>query len=195
MFASKVKWENRLIGDVGAVCLVTVDGTDFHIHEPKPFNKRWWSHKFNGPGIRYEIAICIQTGLIVWVNGPFACGEWTDIVIFRSALIHMLDRQGRHKPEMVEADGGYNGEAMHVRVRDEPNVSVIQFIAKARARARHEAVNGRLKAFVVLRVKFRHSLHLHGAVFRAVVVVVVNIAMANGSPTFHVHYPAPGSYN
>lgn len=188
-----MRWEDRFIDDQGAVCLVTVDGTDFEINEPKPFNKRWFSHKSNGPGVRYEIAICIQTGLIVWINGPFPCGEWTDIVIFRSALIHMLGRRPDGRHEMVEADNGYNGEGMHIRVRDEPRgISKIQYIAKARARARHEAVNARLKCFACLKLVFCHNLALHGRIFNAV-AVVVNVAMANGFPTFHVIYPAPGN--
>ena len=57
-------------------CKVTVDGTDFRIQEPIPFNPKWYSYKFKGPGLRYEVAICIKTGWIVWVNGPFPAGEW-----------------------------------------------------------------------------------------------------------------------
>jgi hypothetical protein len=35
---------------------VTVDGTDFRINEP--------SHKFKGPGLRYEVAISIKGGIL-----------------------------------------------------------------------------------------------------------------------------------
>ena len=185
-------WEDRFKADVGATCLVTVDGTDFEINEPKPFNRGWYSHKFQGPGVRYEIAVCIQTGLIVWIYGPFPCGLWPDIEIFRQGLIHQLGRRSNGRREMVEADNGYGGEAMHVRIADPEDISTIQHIAKARARARHEAVNGRIKAFLVMKLKYRHDLHLHGPIFRAV-VVIVNVAMKNGYPTFQVLYPAPGN--
>ena len=37
--------------------LKSLDGTDFRIREPSPFSTKWWSFKFNGPGLRYEIAI------------------------------------------------------------------------------------------------------------------------------------------
>ena len=47
----KIKWGNRLIGDTGNDALVSIDGTDFRIQEPKPFSSKWFSKKFKGPGI------------------------------------------------------------------------------------------------------------------------------------------------
>ena len=38
--------------DNGSQCLVTVDGTDFRIKEPQPFDSKWLSEKFNGPGVK-----------------------------------------------------------------------------------------------------------------------------------------------
>jgi hypothetical protein len=37
--------------DNGSKCHVSVDGTDFRIHEPSPFSPRWYSHKFKGAGL------------------------------------------------------------------------------------------------------------------------------------------------
>jgi hypothetical protein len=85
----------------GSTCLVTVDGTDFQICEPTKFDEKWFSHKFNGPGVCYEIAVCIQTGWIVWINGPFPCGT-PELCIAQSALIFELDNN-----EKYLADGGY----------------------------------------------------------------------------------------
>ena len=55
-----------------------MDGVDFEIQEPFPFKKdyseKWFSHKFKGPGLRYEILVCIQTGDIVSVSELFPCG-------------------------------------------------------------------------------------------------------------------------
>lgn len=45
-------------------CVMPVDGTDFRIEEPKPFSSGWYSHKFNGPGVRYEVGLAIQRGYI-----------------------------------------------------------------------------------------------------------------------------------
>jgi hypothetical protein len=69
---------------------MTLDGTDFRIHEPQPFDRKWYSHKFKGPGVRYEVGVCIQTGHMCWVNGPYPCGEWTDLKIARSCIVEML---------------------------------------------------------------------------------------------------------
>eukprot|EP00957_Ditylum_brightwellii_P173127 13180079-Ditylum_brightwellii.AAC.1 len=52
-----IKWENRLMGDTSQCSLNTVDGIGFMICEPTPFSPRWYSHKFNGPGLCYELAI------------------------------------------------------------------------------------------------------------------------------------------
>ena len=86
--AVKIVWANRFIGDVSADCLVDVDGTDFKIAEHGP---EFSSHKYaKKSALRYEVATCIQTGRIVWVNGPFEAGMWPDISIFRCALKSML---------------------------------------------------------------------------------------------------------
>ena len=68
-------------------------------------DKLFYSHKFKGPGLRYEVALSIQTGDIVWINGPFPAGAWPDINIFRHGLKWMLKEAG----ERCEADKGYRG--------------------------------------------------------------------------------------
>ncbi len=52
-----------------AYSAVPLDGTDFEIMEPSEIDPKWWSHKFNGPDLRYEVGICIRTGDIVWDPG------------------------------------------------------------------------------------------------------------------------------
>ena len=70
----QIRWEQRYVGDVGNECLVSVDCTDCKIREPGPYarkaSKVWFSFKFKGPGLRYEIGINILSGLMVWVGGP-----------------------------------------------------------------------------------------------------------------------------
>ena len=51
----------------------------------------WKSHKFGGAGLRYEIGISIEYGDIVWWNGPFPCGAFPDIKIFKQSLKHMMN--------------------------------------------------------------------------------------------------------
>jgi hypothetical protein len=101
---SSIDWDYRFINDNGSRCKVSVDGTDFRIWEPRPFNKKWYSSKFNGPGVRYEVGVCIQTGWIVWTNGPFPCGEWSDVKIALDGIVYMLEGD-----ERLIADKGYRG--------------------------------------------------------------------------------------
>lgn len=142
---------------------MTVDGTDCPIWQPTPFSTTWYSHKFNGPGIRYEVGVCIQTGHIVWINGPFRCGSWPDLKIFKAHLVHQLGPN-----EFVEADGTYR----HIKCRMPQNyVSQADKRAKDDARHRHESINGYMKSFGVLSQKFRHDVSFHGDCFGAVAVV------------------------
>ena len=76
------------------------------ICEPNPFEAKWFSHKFKGPGLRYEVALCISTGHIVWTRGPFACGSWPDLKICRLRMKKALLPE-----EMVVSDEGYKDEA------------------------------------------------------------------------------------
>ena len=99
--------------DNGSICKVMVDGTDFCTFKQTPFDPIWRSHKFNGPGFRYEIAICIQTGWIVWINGPFLCGI-PDRNISREWLNYELE-----DGELYLADGGYrNGQQYSMTPND-----------------------------------------------------------------------------
>ena len=53
---------------------VTVDDTDFPINEPSPFSSTYFSHKINGPALRYEVAVSVGPANIVWAHGPFKAG-------------------------------------------------------------------------------------------------------------------------
>lgn len=173
-------WEARFFGDIGNDALVTIDGTDMRVQ--KNFDKRFFSHKFHSGGLRYEVGVCIMTGHIVWINGPFRCGK-NDIQIARQSVIHNLS-----KNEMVEADNGYKGENWHIRTptaqhyRTEKEKDM-----KANARGRQEHVNERFKNFDVLNDTFRHGLHRHSSCFRAV-AVLTQLNITNGQPLWQVEY-------
>lgn len=176
----KIVWSRRFRGDTGNDCLVTVDGTDFRISER---GREFYSHKFKKSGLRYEICVCIKSGEIVWLNGPYPCGKWSDITIFRDCLIHHL---GRH--ERVEADDGYIGEAPR-RVKcprsfvNSRNTERMQSIV----RQRQETANKRFKMWGCLKQVFRHEITKHGDVFRAV-CVITQLTIMNGEPLFQVEY-------
>ena len=176
----QILWENRYIGDNGSHCLVSVDGTDFAILEPYPFDPKWFSHKINSAGLRYEIAICIQTGEPVWINGPFPCGDWPDLRIARNALVDALDAG-----EYYLADGGYkDGNQYSVTPTGLHNFDDRQ---KAVMRARHESLNKCYKDWGALSQVYRHDRVSHSKVFRAV-ANIVQVTIMNGEPLFEVEY-------
>ena len=155
-------------------CVMTVDGTDCRIQEPTTFNPIWYSHKFKGPGLRYEIAISIAKGHIVWVNGPYPCGSHPDVKIFRDCLkSHLLPG------EVVLADRGYTDERC-VSIAPGKDLRTSSLL-----RARHETLNGRIKSFKATGDVFRHSKSKHSVVFHAV-AKLCQLSIMNGNELFSV---------
>ena len=181
VFPSQICWENRLrMAPAGQLnCFVTVDGTDCQICEPKPFDTKWFSHKFKAAGLRWEVAVAIYSGDIVWINGPYPCGRWPDINIFRAGLKQLLEVSN----EKAEADAGYRGDNRIWTPADDNAPGHM----KADVRARHETCNKRLKQFSILRRTFRHDRDFHDNVFRAV-VVVTQLSLENVEPLYGTPY-------
>ena len=75
----------------------------------KAFLVRLEVDQVNEPGVWEEVGLCICTGKIVKIHGPFPCGQWPDIKVFWHALISELE-----EGEKVEADLGYRGKPRHV---------------------------------------------------------------------------------
>lgn len=168
-------WENRFNGRVdGQTCFCSLDGVDCRIKEPQPFSTRWYSHKFKGPGLRYEIGLNIRTGDIVWKNGGYPCGEYPDISVARQAYVFFVNDN-----EKTIADLGYQDEKFFILPKDSYNA------IHSRILSRHETVNKRLKQFRVLKVEFRHNIAKHPMVFHAV-VNLTQLMLENGSPLFIV---------
>jgi len=57
------------------------------------------------PSICYEIGICIQTDWIVWINGPFVPGDWSNLSIAGYGVAKWLDCG-----EKYLVDGGYRSQ-------------------------------------------------------------------------------------
>lgn len=173
----KICWDSRLKShDYFDDVYCSVDGTDCRINEPFPFSGKWFSHKFNGPGVRYEIGVSVADGEIIWCNGPFPCGQYPDISIFKEKMVHfLLDH------ERVIADSGYG----HVRCICPNNLNDANRRMHSIIRARHETVNERVKNFNSVRSVFRHSLDLHGAVFHAVVRLTA-LMIRTSDPLFQI---------
>jgi len=144
--------------------------------EPTEFSTQWYSHKHHGPGVRYEVAVSITSGHIVWVYGPFPCGGFNDLSIFRSKLKGMI-----LPGERIIADRGYKDEVCDYVSQD----MVYQDKFYSTVRARHEAVNRRIKQFNVVSQRFRHKLSLHFLCFQAA-ANLTQLMIENGAPLFEI---------
>jgi hypothetical protein len=72
------------------------------VQETYLFEQELWLFKFNGPGLCYEIGVCIATGLIVWLNGPYLPRSMVDLTIFRHRMMWALT-----DGEWIVGDMGY----------------------------------------------------------------------------------------
>jgi hypothetical protein len=82
--------------------MLSVDGTNFRL--AMGYSKPFWSYKKSW--VRHEVGLCIKTRDICWWNGPHKPGIWNDGMIFKDALVSMLEYGKR-----CETDGGYQGSA------------------------------------------------------------------------------------
>jgi hypothetical protein len=90
-----------------AVILASVDGVHCEIQEPRKVpDKKWFSHKSNGPALTYQVVLALRENTVLQIAGPYPAGE-PDIIVFRKA-----DGILRHIPpgKRIIADRGYNGE-------------------------------------------------------------------------------------
>ena len=118
---------------------MSVDAREFSINKPRRLEESWYSHKFHGPGVRYDVALSIEIPKIVWANGRWpwgACGSLKNILNF---------------DEFATADSVYADE----RCIQPPGPNQLSHCLLATIRAVHENLNKRLKQLVVLKLKFR----------------------------------------
>jgi hypothetical protein len=148
-----------------------------------PETDPFFSFKFKGPGLAYEVVLSIIRGDIVMIYGPRPCAKWPDINMFRDELMKLLEPN-----ERVEADEGYMGEfATHVKPGSDYAATLDFKIMQERVRLRHETVNKRLKQFGSLRKRFDHSIFQHSCCFYAA-AVLTQFAIEDGEPLFEVEY-------
>ena len=183
----KIILANRYKGDIGNDCLLSVDCADKRMREMWPYIKKMsdilYSHKFHGPGLRYEIGIGIISGDICWVNGPFLCGKEQDYDIFSSmrGLMGELD-----VGERIEADDGYReGDPFFVKTRSGMSHHPRLRKMRNKVRARHETVNGRMAMWGCMSKIWHHSWTKHQTAFFAV-AVITQLEIENGEPLFGI---------
>ena len=134
--AFQILWDDRFDGAVNdQTCFVSLDGVDFKILEPAPFNKGWYSHKFKSAGLRYEVGLNIRTGNMVWTFGGYPCGLFPDLKLAREAYVHSVERG-----ERTMADKAYKDDTYFILPNNVGNRTLHKLIM-----SRHETVNKRLK--------------------------------------------------
>lgn len=179
----QIVWENRKCMDEGNDCLVSVDDTDCPYEAD---GSEWYAYKFKKTGLRYLVAICIKTGEIVYIDGPFPPGKGglNDLATFRWGIMGWLD-----EGERVEADDGFLGESPKF-VKCPKSFTRLESALKMQqdVRSRHEHVNKRLKQFDCLKYRFRHhDFSKHSACFRAC-AVFVQVSIEHGESLGDVEY-------
>ena len=175
----KVKLAETVASD--KILLLTVDGVHFATKEcRKDPSSSWYSHKFKGPGVTYEIGISIWENKLVWVNGPYRAGK-NDIGMFRD-----VDGLQSKIPENKFAlgDSAYKSSNKVIVKNKTDSRELKRF--KNRALARHETFNGRIKCFNCLCNRWHHDLKKHKSVMEAV-CILVQYDMENGNPLFEVY--------
>jgi hypothetical protein len=110
------------------------------------------SHKYTG-----KSALCYELGVsilgredLVWIQGPYPAGEYTDIKIFNKVLHHFLD-----PGEQVEANKGYVGHPDKIKCPHNVGNPVEKWVMRGRVRAHHKMLNGRLKNWGILSQVYR----------------------------------------
>ena len=160
---TQIKFENRFDNMCpNQKIFVSLDGVDFPINETYPFDKKLYSHKLNGPGIRYDVGICIRTGNIVYWSGGDKAGKYDDLSLARRGICRLLN-----PGEKVLADKGYRDARYFVyptNIRGDN--SLLKKIS-----ARHENINARLTCWGVLRNRYRGDLYHHLCLFSAIIEV------------------------
>ena len=71
-----------------ATIFFSLNSIDFPINKPYPFLDKWFSHKFKGARLRYEIGLCICSLDIIWISRPFLCGKYPDLSIVYAGILN-----------------------------------------------------------------------------------------------------------
>ncbi len=81
----RIVFESRLgAHDVGNDCAMTINGTDFRILQKgiAKKGKTFGSHKYAGKSaLRYKLGVDILAGNLVWIQGLYPAGKFTDFKI------------------------------------------------------------------------------------------------------------------
>jgi hypothetical protein len=145
-----------------------IDGIECGLAKPAdPIEEHaWFSGKFGGNSVKYEVACSLSTDRIMWISGGIS-GAYHDTTLSRASGLLNIIPEG----ELGLADAGYTGLDRRIRcvLRHEPDQYGRPSLTKeeweynravAALRIEVERVNGRLKRFQGLvhsRIRSRRS--------------------------------------
>jgi hypothetical protein len=104
---------------------------------------------------------------MVWWNGPYLPGDYTNNMIFQDALASELE-----PGERAETDWGYLHSAPFYTMVPYGTEDPARSEMTARVRLHHETCNNRLKNWNILAVLYRHDVQRHQNYFGAVAALV-----------------------
>jgi len=175
-----------------------IDDTHVRVEEFKcdPSSK-WYSHKFNGPGLGFE-AVCDPTnkGRMLWAEGPHPAAMH-DITTFRGGKKNQKknwkkDSLYHRLPDtlMLVGDSAYSGQTDKITTTMDGHAPLTKKLF-ARMKSMQESCFKRLKQFKVLGYTFRHGNGTEDKMekmrrsFNAV-AVLTQYDIENGHPLFEV---------
>ena len=167
----KITWPAD--GDWRTTLIVSLDGTHSNINEPRDptmrKNPKWYSHKFNLPGLNYEVCLHLWENRCVWAKTQVAASVH-DLTAFRGELKGMIPAGKR-----VICDSGYysfkDGEDEILSFPNSMDTEDVRNFKNA-ARARQENWNKRIKDYGCINERFRHGVVKHQICFDACAVLV-----------------------
>jgi hypothetical protein len=82
----------------------SIDVTVCPIERPKKHQEQYYSAKHKCHALKYEIAVHLKTGLVIWVSGAYP-GSMHDLTIAKTKFINILQNN-----EIALADKAYIGD-------------------------------------------------------------------------------------
>jgi hypothetical protein len=121
-----------------------------------------WSHKFNGPGVSFEVVCDPVEGKIRWINGPQPASIH-DLTFLRGGKAGKMNTWDRSSlyfnvPDGVKlvGDSAYAGQLDKVTTTQDAHKASTKMLF-GRIKSLNEKANGRFKNFRAVRDGFRHG--------------------------------------
>jgi hypothetical protein len=159
-------------------------------------SSKWYSHKFNGPGVSFEVVADPMEGKIRWINGPEPASIH-DLTFLRGGKKGQTKKWKRsslyfHLPKSARliGDSAYEGQPDKVSTTKDAHKPATKKLF-ARMKSMQETCFKRFKDFRVLRESFRHGKSTEDKLAKIkssfeAVAVLLQYDFENGARLFEV---------